>query len=350
MLSRLGLVLLFLTAVGIALAYVTGFGFTISIEKAVRADVAAAASPVLINEKILAALERDDIEEADMYLEVAKFMNYDMPPETMVKVDDAHALSATVVRNAEQFGEGFATGHGDSNAGLAGAVASDLTVIGDVRDIASEGGKMLAGQDYSELILGLSVVGIGVTAATIATGGGGIVAKAGVSLLKAARRTGKMTAEFARTLTRLTSEAVNMPLLRQTLRASDLKDLKATERVFSEYGRNVKAAKLFPVLGKLGELNNAVGPAETIRLMKFVKTGENLDDVAVMTKRFGLKSRGIMELTGKIALRSFKTSFRLIEWLAEGLYGLIAWIVGLVALSAMRGVRMFRRRSISAPH
>lgn len=345
MLSRLGVVLLFLTGAAIALAYVTGFGFTIPIEKAVKADLAAAASPTLINQKILEALERDDIEDADMYREVAEFMGYELPEETMAKLDDAHALSATVVRNTWQFGTGFVTGQADSNAGLAGAVSSDLTVIGDVRDIAAEGTKMVAGQEYSELILGLSVVGIGVTTATIATGGGGLVVKAGISLMKAARRTGKLTKEFAETLTRLTTEAVNMPLLRETIRKTDLTDLKATERVFTDYGRNVRGARLMPVLGKLGDMNSAVGPAETIRLMKFVKTGENLDDVTAMTKRFGVKSRGIMELTGKIALRSFKTSFKLIEWLAASLYGLIVWILGLLGLAALRGVRMFARRA-----
>ncbi|MCE9523306.1 MAG: hypothetical protein K8S25_12860 [Alphaproteobacteria bacterium] len=343
MLSRLGAALLLLTVLGLALAYFTGFGFSIPIEKAVQADLRAAASPVLINQKILAALERDDIEEADMYLEVGKFMNYEMPAETMAKMDDAHALSATVVRNTWQFGEGFVTGQSDSNAGLAGAVSSDLTVVGDVRDIAAEGTKFLTGQEYSELILGLSVVGIGVTAATVATGGGGIVAKVGISLVKAAKRTGKLTKEFAPTLTRLTSDAVNMPLLRETLRATDLRDLKRTEEVFTAYGRNVRAAGLVPVMSKLSDLNSAVGPSETIRLMRFVKTSEHLDDVTAMTKRFGIKSRGIMELTGKASLRAFKTSFRLIEWVAEGIYGLMMWIGGLILMMLMRGIRVFGR-------
>ena len=347
MLSRLGLALLFLTGVGLALAYLTGFGFSISIEKAVQADLSAVASPTLINKKILDALERDDVEDADMYLEVAKFMNYEIPRETMAKMDDAHALSATVVRNSWQFGEGFVTGQADSNAGLAGAVTSDLTVVGDVRDIAGEGTKMLAGQEYSDLVLGLSVVGIGVTAATVATGGGGIIAKAGISLLKAAKRGGKLTKEFAETMTRLARDAVNMPLLRETLRKTNLTDLKQTERVFTEYGRNVRAAKLLPVLNRLGEINNTVGPAETIRLMKFVKTGENLDDVAGMTKRFGIKSRGIMELTGKASLRAFKTSFKIIEWIAASIYGLVTWILGLIAMIAMRSVRIFGRRRIA---
>ncbi len=344
MLSRLGLVLLVLTGAAVALAYVTGYSFAIPVENAVKSELAAATSPAQINLKILQALEKDDVEDADMYLEVAHFLDFDVPQTTISKLADAHELSATVVRNTYQFSEGFVTGKGDSNAGLAGAVTSDLTVIGDLRDIATEGTKMLADQEYSELVLGLSVVGVGLTAATIATGGG-LIAKAGVSLVKAAKRAGRMTNEFVEVLTRLTRDAVNFPLLRQTLRGVDLSDLTKTQRVLGEYGRNVRAARLLPILTRLGDVNNAVGPAETIRLMKFMKTGENLDDVAVMTKRFGVKSRGIMELTGKIALRSFKTSFRVVEWLAGSLASLFMWIGGLVVLSLMRGIRLFSRRA-----
>jgi len=346
MIARLGFVLLFLTGIALAFAWISDWGFSIPLEKAVKADLITNATPARVNGLILSALERDDIEEADMYVEIAKFLDYQLPESTIARINEAHELSATVVRNTYQFGEGFVTGTGESTAGLAGAVTSDLTVIGDLRDIALEGGRMLAGQEYSELILGLSVVGVGVTAATIATGGGGIVAKAGISLVKAARRTGRLTSEFATTLTRLTTDAVNMPLLRRTMSGVDLTDLTRTQRVISDYGRNVRASRLLPVLSRMGEISNRVGPAETVRLMKFVKTGENLDDVSDMTKRFGLRSRGIMELTGKIALRSFKTSFRMMEWVAQSIMAILAWVGGLVLMILMRGVRLFKRARI----
>jgi hypothetical protein len=346
MIARLGFVLLFLTGLALAFAWLSDWGYSIPLEKAVKADLITNATPARINGLILQALERDDIEEADMYVEIARFLDYQLPESTLVRLRDAHELSATVVRNTYQFGEGFVTGTGESTAGLAGAVTSDLTVIGDLRDIALEGGRMIAGEEYSELILGLSVVGVGLTAATIATGGGGIVAKAGISLVKAARRTGRLTAEFSTALTRLTTEAVNMPLLRRTISSVDLTDINRTQRVMADYGRNVRAARLLPVLTRMGEISNRVGPAETVRLMKFVRTGENLDDVAGMTKRFGLKSRGIMELTGKIALRSFKTSFRIMEWVAGQLIGLLAWIGGLILMILMRGINLFKRARI----
>ena len=346
MISRLGIVLLFLTGLALVFASVTEWSYSIPIEKAVQADLVTNASPERVNSLVVEALERDDIEEADMYVEIAAFLDYQLPEVTLMRVKEAHELSATVIRNTKQFGEGFVTGSGESTAGIAGAVTSDLTVIGDLRDIALEGGRMLAGEPYSELILGLSVVGVGVTAATVATGGGGIIAKTGISLVKAARRAGRLTTEFATSLTRLTTEAVNMPLLRRTLASVDLTDLNRTQRLIADYGRNVRGAKLLPVLSRMGEISNRVGPAETVRLMKFVKTGENLDDVSDMTRRFGLKSRGIMELTGKIALRSFKTAFKVTEWIAGQMIGLLAWIGGLILMILMRGVRLFKRARI----
>ena len=95
------------------------------------------------------------------------------------------------------------------------------------------------------------------------------MAKAGISLLKAAKRGGRLTNEFAALLTRLTGDAVNFPLLRQTLRGVDLTDLTRTQRVLSDYGRNVRGARLLPVLTRLGDVNaatiaNVKSPVKTL--------------------------------------------------------------------------------------
>jgi len=345
MLSRLGASLLFLTALALGLAYLTDYTFHIPLDKAVRADLSAAASPAQINTKILDALEKDDIEDADMYADIGRFMNYEIPADTSRRLEEAHSMSATVVRNTWEFGTGFVTGEGDSTAGLAGAVTSDLTVIGDVRDIAGEGTKWLRGEDYNELIIGLSVVGIAATGLTIATGGGGIVVKAGVSIMKAAKRAGRLTKEFGELLLRMTRDAVNMPALREALRTTDLTDIAKTQRVLTDYSRTVKGAAIFPVLTRIGDMNKTVGPAETIRLMKFVKTGENLDEVAVMSARYGTKTRGIIELTGKASLRAFKTAFRAVEFIAKYVIWFVVWIAGLAGMTLLRGIRFFARRA-----
>jgi hypothetical protein len=342
MLSRLGASLLFLTLVALGLVWVFDYTFHIPLETAVRADLTAAATPAKINLEILEALERDDIEEADMYADIGKYLNYAIPSDTQRQLDDAHSMSATVVRNTWDFGTGFVTGEGDTTAGLAGAVSSDLTVIGDVRDIAFEGRKWLAGQDYNELIVGLSVVGMAATGLTVATGGGGVVAKAGVSILKFAKRTGRLTAEFSDLLLRRTREAVDMPALREVMRKTDLGDIARTERALSDYARGVRGAAIFPLLSRIDDINKAVGPAETVRLMKYVKSSESLDDVARMSERYGIKTRGIIELTGKTSLRAFKTAFRAVELIFQYIVWFALWLGGLFAMTFTRGVRLFK--------
>src|SRR5260221_14648982 len=99
MLSRLGASLLFLTLLAIGLAYVFDYTFHVPLETAVRAELEADATPGRINIKILEPLEKDDVEEADMYADIAKFLNYQIPADTQRRLDEAHTMSATVVRN-----------------------------------------------------------------------------------------------------------------------------------------------------------------------------------------------------------------------------------------------------------
>ena len=296
------------------------------------------------------AIARDDIDDATMYADIAKYMGCELSPETKsgsrrhVHGGDGGAQHRPVrggIRHRRR---------GTSMAGMAGAVTSDITVVGDVRDIASEGSKMVEGKEYSELMLGLSVVGVAATAATVATGGGGVVARLGVSILKVAKRAGTLTVDFARTLTRLTREAVHTQELARVLRATDLHDLAATERAISEYARTVRGAEIFPVLGKLADISRDAGPAEAVRMMKYVRTTKDLDDIAAMSARFGKKTRGIIAITGKTALRLFKTTLNILEFIIEKIVWFLGWLGTLLGMSLTKRIfRGVRRSARAAP-
>jgi len=203
-----------------------------------------------------------------------------------------------------------------------------------VRDIGTEGTKLVTGQDYSRLILGLSVVGLAATTATVVTGGGALPARAGVSLLKVAGKAGTLTKNFASEITRLVSEAVNFPKLGATLKSVDLTDVAATRRAVSDYTSGVSTVKLMPVLDDVAALEKNVGPAESVRLMRSVENTEDLASITKMSGKLGNKTRGIIELTGKTSLRAFKTAMNLIllalEWV---------WAIGAaLGLALLRGV------------
>lgn len=100
----------------------------------------------------------------------------------------------------KEVGKGAVTGEGDSIEALGGAVAADLFVFGDVRDLIIQGSKALRGQDADEVLIALSAAGLVLTTAPSLD--------LGAALLKFARRAGAMSARLARSVVRLGRRAV----------------------------------------------------------------------------------------------------------------------------------------------
>ncbi len=305
------------------------------------------------------AVAREDAADAMLWLDMAR--EYGVPLAGALEAA-AYALQAREESLETQFSDylaGFATGGGDTIAGLAGAITSDLTVYGDVRDIILEGGKMAAGEEYSSFVLSLSVVGLAATVGTIATGGGGVVVKAGVSLAKFSRRTGHMTFAFAARLTGLAEEAIDMPGLRRVIARLDPLDPAGSWTRLTAHVGAMKGARIFDVLGKMEDIRAAVGTTEALRLMKRIDRIEDVDDIHSLAKVAGKRTRGVMELTGKTSFRAIKYTANIVHILGEYVWPLVLWIGALlaailikIAFSAWRLGRWTLRRMRTArqPH
>lgn len=91
--------------------------------------------------------------------------------------------------------DGIWTGRGEDGFGIGCAVASDLVVFGDVRDLTRQGARWIQGEETDEVLVALSAAGIVLTFAP--------QAGAGASLLKVARRAGAVGERFAKSIVRL---------------------------------------------------------------------------------------------------------------------------------------------------
>lgn len=90
---------------------------------------------------------------------------------------------------SREFAAGAWRGQGDSTPALLGAVTSDLLVFGDVRDLVIQSARGLRGEPVDPVITALSGAGILLTAWPAADGG--------TAVLKAARRSGALSARLA---------------------------------------------------------------------------------------------------------------------------------------------------------
>lgn len=308
-------------------------------ERAIRTELQTAARNDALDEKARTALAEDDIDGAEQYVGLADELGNPVTPETRQALAEAQSTFATIVRGAGQFAGAYITGHADSAPALAGAIASDLTVVGDVRDIISEGGKAAVGKEYSEFLLALAGIGLLAEGATIATGGTSLAFKAAVSVLKVAKRTGNLTVDFSRQILRLARTAA------QPARGGV--EVASIGRVTSDAalapGSAVGAtagiaarAELRTTLGAVGTAAGNAGPANAVRMMRLVRTTGDAKELATFTSRFGRRSRVVADLTGKATLRAFRTVLRGMRLLVAFLWSLFAWVAGLLAL------RMFR--------
>lgn len=313
-------------------------------EPFIRAELANDTNGADLSRRIDSALDEGRFDDAVMYRDIANYMDMPLAPGTQARLEQEESLPATLLRSSGGFFSGFVTGEGEDTASMAGAITSDLTVVGDVRDIGSEGGKMIRGEDYSQFILGLSVVGLAATTATVATGGGGLPARIGVSILKAAKKAGHITETFARNIARLLREAVNFERLRDVLRSTDLANTSATRRAVSEYADTVSFAKVTPVLDDVAALNRTAGPAETVRLLKYADNTDDLARLSKMSGKMGTKTRGIIEITGKTSLRAFKSVANLVLLALHWIWEIGAAIVAMLFGGVVRSVRKRRRQ------
>ncbi len=122
------------------------------------------------------------------------------------------------------------TGNADDVASLSGTVAGDLFVFGDIRDVVREGKHLVMGEDTDRLVLGLATAGLAVTAATYVSVGGVAPVRAGLTLVKDARKVGRLGEGLTEWAGRSARDIIDAPVLEKAV-ASALGDAAGSNRL-----------------------------------------------------------------------------------------------------------------------
>jgi hypothetical protein len=192
--------------------------------------VARALTPEVAGAEIESALNGDDVDLAVSFLELAKDRRMSVDQKLVERVAAELSPSARALRGAASFGRGFIYGDPQDLAGYAGAATGDLFVIGDIRDVVTQGTHLARGEKADELVFGLSCVGLLVTAGTYTTLGATASVRAGLSVVKAAKTTGKLSAPLVEWGAHSVREAVDREKLKAALdKASNLEPREAIQ-------------------------------------------------------------------------------------------------------------------------
>ena len=198
---------------------------------------------------------------------------------------------------------GFIVGEPDDLMSLAGTAAGDLFVYGDARDAVREGVRLARGEEADELILGLACVGLAVTAGTYASLGVGAPARVGLSVFKAARRTGRIGAELSGAVVRAVKESVDAAALKQApSRAPPCCGRRSRCARRARPSRSKRPAACCISRATSGACSRSAGTRAALDGLKLADNPRTWRASHGSPKAKGLKTRAIMKLLGRGAI------------------------------------------------
>ncbi|RXT50597.1 hypothetical protein [Bradyrhizobium betae] len=294
-----------------------------------KLDAALAQNDRLVRDNIETALAAGDADLADSFVALARDRNIALSDDLLNRVSDAVKDEKSTSHFAKRFATGLVTGTADDVASLSGTVAGDLFVIGDVRDVVREGKHLAMGEDTDRLVLGLATAGLAVTAVTYVSVGGAAPVRAGLTLVKDARKVGRLGEGLAAWAGRSAREVVDAPMLQNAVAKGSVFRPGETISAIKAAFRAEKAGALVR-LGKdvtrVAEKTGTRGAMDTLRIAEGPK---DVARAARLAEAQGSKTRAIMKLLGRGALLLVGGMFDLALWLfgaALTLFGLLSSI------------------------
>jgi ATP-dependent protease HslVU (ClpYQ) peptidase subunit len=285
----------------------------------------------LVAEQIEAALAAGDADLANSFVALAREKNIPLSDELSRRVDDAIREEDSSAHFAKRFATGLVTGNADDVASLSGTVAGDLFVFGDIRDVVREGKHLAMGEDTDRLVLGLATVGLAVTAATYVSVGGAAPVRAGLTLVKDARKVGRLGKGLAEWAGRSARDVVDTPALREAVASGSVLRPGATVSAIKAAFRAEKAGGLVRLGKDVGRVTEKVGARGALDTLKIADSPKDVARAARLAKAKGSQTRAILKILGRGALLLATGAFNLTLWLFSALLALFGFLSSIKA-------------------
>jgi hypothetical protein len=300
-------------------------------DPAALADYAVARSfdAAVAAREIDTALAAGDADLALSFLDLARERNVPIDPTLVEKVERANTRLAVAARSLESFARGLVIGEADDVSGLAGTALGDFFVLGDIRDALREGARLATGGDADEFVLALACAGLAVTAGTYAMLGAAAPARMGLTLVKAARKTGRLGGAMAAWINHSLREMVDWTMLKGAVSVRGLAQPAAAARTMREAVRVEKAQPLLRFVGDVGRVQASAGTRAALDGLRVAEGPRDMSRIARLAAAKGGKTRAILKLAGRSAIVLAVGAFDLAMWLFWALVTLLGFVSAL---------------------
>jgi hypothetical protein len=275
------------------------------------------------------ALADKDADLAKSFVELADARHVAIDDERRKKVEAAVADAASASTAMKSFAYGFVSGEPTDATSFAGTALGDLFVFGDIRDAVREGGRLAMGQQADELVLGLACVGLAITAGTYATVGAGAPVRVGLTLAKAARKTGRLSGRLAGSVGRMLRGVVDWAALKQAISGMSVAEPALAVRAARDAVKVERAGKLVDLARDVGKVEAKAGTQAALDGLKLAETPAEMSRVAKLAEKAGGKTRAILKVGGRTAIMLGAAVFDLASWVLGALFAVLGFVASL---------------------
>jgi hypothetical protein len=290
------------------------------------------------------ALADNDLDLANSFVDLAAARHVTLDPALKAKVAAAVAVAGSATHVAKRFATGFVTGVPSDGAALAGTALGDLFVFGDIRDAVREGVHFALGEPTDKLILGLTCVGLAITAGTYASLGAAEPARLGLTLAKVARKTGRLGGELTASIGRMLRGAVDWRRLRAAITGASLSEPALAVRAAREAVKVERAQALVDLARDVGRVEEKAGTRAALDGLQVAENPQDVSRVAKLAEKEGSRTRAILKVAGRGAIMLTAGAFDLTLWILGALFTLFTFVASLKTATERATLRYLRRR------
>jgi len=288
-------------------------------------------SQKIISDNIEAALAAGDAGLADSFVDLAREKNISLASELSQQVSDAVNEENSSSHFAKRFANGLVTGNADDVGSLSGTVAGDLFVFGDIRDVVREGKHLVMGEDTDRVVLGLATAGLAVTAATYISVGGAAPVRAGLTLVKDARKVGRLGEGLTEWAGRSAREVVDTPMLQNAVASGSVMHPGQTMNAIRAAFHAEKAGALVRLAKDVGRVSEKAGARGALDTLRIAEGPEDVARAARLAETKGGQTRAILKILGRGALLLAAGALDLSLWVFGALFALFGFLASIKA-------------------
>ena len=281
---------------------------------------------MLLQRTIESALADNDSDLAASLLAIAADRKISMPDDLTTRVAAAVADDNSAAQIARRFATGLVTGEAGDVASLSGTVAGDLFVFGDIRDAVREGKRMAMGEPVDHVVLGLATAGLAITAATYASFGGALPVRAGLTLVKDARKVGRLGEGLASWAGRSARGVIDAPVLQNAAATASLARPGAAINGLKAAFKTEKAGGLMKLASDVGRVGETAGTKGALDALRISQGPKDVARAARLAEVKGTRTRGFFKILGRGALLLAAGAFNLAWWVFGALMMLIGFL------------------------